>query len=57
MTKPRPDGGRPDGEPGTLYVVATPIGHLGDLTSRAASLLRDVAVVAAEDTRETAKLL
>ncbi len=42
---------------GTLYVVATPIGHLGDLTSRAAEVLRQVAIVAAEDTRETRKLV
>ncbi|NOT08677.1 MAG: 16S rRNA (cytidine(1402)-2'-O)-methyltransferase [Gemmatimonadales bacterium] len=42
---------------GTLYVVATPLGHLGDLTARAAELLRAVAVVAAEDTRRTRILL
>lgn len=42
---------------GTLYVVATPIGHLGDLTARAADLLRCVPVVAAEDTRRTRALL
>lgn len=41
---------------GTLYVVATPIGHLGDLSPRAAEVLRQVAVIAAEDTRETRKL-
>jgi 16S rRNA (cytidine1402-2'-O)-methyltransferase len=41
---------------GILYVVATPIGHLDDLSPRAASVLRDVVVVAAEDTRETRKL-
>ena len=43
--------------PGTLYVVATPIGHLGDLSARAAELLRTVPVVAAEDTRRTRGLL
>jgi 16S rRNA (cytidine1402-2'-O)-methyltransferase len=43
--------------PGTLYVVATPLGHLGDLTFRAAELLRTVPVVAAEDTRRTRTLL
>jgi 16S rRNA (cytidine1402-2'-O)-methyltransferase len=42
---------------GTLYVVATPLGNLGDLSARAASLLREVPVVAAEDTRRTARLL
>jgi len=42
--------------PGTLYVVATPIGNLGDLSPRAAEVLRGVKVVAAEDTRRTLKL-
>lgn len=42
---------------GTLYVVATPLGHLGDLTHRAAEVLRTVPVVAAEDTRRTRALL
>jgi 16S rRNA (cytidine1402-2'-O)-methyltransferase len=42
---------------GTLYVVATPLGHLGDLSARATGLLRSVAVVAAEDTRRTRALL
>ena len=41
----------------TLYVVATPIGHLGDLTARAAETLRAVPVVAAEDTRRSRTLL
>lgn len=41
---------------GTLYVVATPIGNLGDLSPRAAQVLRTVAAVAAEDTRRTLKL-
>jgi 16S rRNA (cytidine1402-2'-O)-methyltransferase len=43
--------------PGILYVVATPLGHLGDLSPRASELLRTVPVVAAEDTRRTQGLL
>ena len=42
---------------GTLYVVATPLGNLGDLSPRAAETLTAVAAVAAEDTRRTRPLL
>jgi 16S rRNA (cytidine1402-2'-O)-methyltransferase len=42
---------------GTLFVIATPLGNLGDLSPRAAETLRAVALVAAEDTRRTRTLL
>ena len=42
---------------GVLYVVATPIGHLGDVSARAAEVLHEADVIVAEDTRHTRKLL
>jgi len=44
-------------EKGALYVVATPIGNLGDLSHRAIEVLQDVTVIAAEDTRHSRRLL
>ena len=57
MTEQRPARERSPKGQGTLFLVATPIGNLEDITRRAVRVLTEAGVVAAEDTRHTRRLL